>query len=303
MLLEMHRPFDVIDREARFEDYRLLVLPDEIRVDRALADRLNAYVAGGGKIIASWHSGQGEDEAFALDFGLSIDAGTTGFWPSYVEMEAGLDPHIPGSPVVFYDDALRVSARGAQVLGEIRPPYFNRTYRHFCSHVHAPDDVNAEPLGVAVSVHNGAAYIAYPVFRLYRAVGQPIYRHILNALIDKLMPRPAVSTDLPTSGRLSLMHQPDKNRHVLHLLYGAPQLRGQAMPMDGGGTRVMEMIEDIPAIGPVTATVRLAQKPARLYDALSGQALDWTIDADGAVKVTLPRLHIHAAIAFEGEPH
>jgi hypothetical protein len=301
MLLELHRPFDVVDLGVRFENYRLIILPDEIPVDDALAQRLESYVAGGGKLLASWHSGRDGKGGFALDFGLGIEAESTGFAPNYAVMNGSLDIRIPTSPVVFYDDALRVRAQGADVLGEIRQPYFNRTYQHFSSHLHAAADINAKPLGVAASIHHGRAYVAYPIFRLYRAVGQPIYRYIVDALIEKLMPEPIVTADLPSAGRLSLTHQEDKKRHVLHLLYGAPQLRGKAMPMDAGGTRTMEIIEDIPTIGPISARVRLPQNPVRLYDVLSGEPLDWTLAADGAVQVTVPRMRIHAALAFEAE--
>jgi hypothetical protein len=301
MLLELHRPFDVIDGSARLEDYRLLILPDDIPVDDALARRLDSYIAGGGKLLASWRSARNGSNGFALDFGLSVEAESTGFWPSYVAMNEGLDARIPASPVVFYDDAPRVRAHGADVLGEIRAPYFNRTYRHFCSHAHAPHDINAEPLGVAASIYNGIGYVAYPIFRLYRAVGQPIYRYIVDAMISKLMPLAAVSTDLPSSGRVTLTHQPDRQRYVLHLLYGAPQLRGQGMPIDGDTTRMMEIIEDIPTIGPVSATVRLPLLPTRSYDALSGESLEWTLTVDGAVQITVPRLRIHSAVAFETE--
>ncbi|QGZ63057.1 alpha-amylase family protein [Paraburkholderia acidisoli] len=306
MLLELHRPFDVIDPNARFEDYRLVVLPDEIALDAALAQRLREYLASGGAVLASWRSAREGEHGFALDFGLRVTAPTTGFLPSYVTMPGGFDARVPASPVVFYDDALCVqplahaAPNGAQVFGEIRPPYFNRNWRHFSSHAHAPHDAEAASLGAAVAMHAGTGYIAYPVFRLYRAVGQPIYRDIVDALIERLMPNAAVRTDLPTSGRLALTHQPHRKRHVLHLLYGAPQLRGQAMPLDGR-TRAMEMIEDIPAIGPVSARVRLPRPPVRAYDALTGESLDWTLAADGAVQVTVPRLRIHAAVAFEAE--
>jgi hypothetical protein len=299
MLLELHRPFDVVDRSARFEDYRLIVLPDEIAVDDALAARLDAYVAAGGRLLASWRSGRADDGRFALDFGLCIDSESTGFLPSYVAVTPGLDERIPASPVVFYDDAPAVRACGAQVLGEIRPSYFNRTAARFCSHAHAPDDTGASALGVAVSIHDGKGYVAYPVFRLYRAVGQPIYRYLVDALIDRLMPDAMVSTDLPSAGRLTLTVQPGQQRHILHLLYGAPQLRGQAMPMPGGQTRAMEIIEDIPPIGPVSATVRLARRPSRVIEAESGQPLDWTWTADGALRITVPRLRIHAAVVIE----
>src|SRR4029077_7884426 len=70
MLQELKRPFDVLDLSGRFERYRLLILPDEIPVDAALAERLKSYLAAGGKVLASWHSGLGDDGRFAIDFGI-----------------------------------------------------------------------------------------------------------------------------------------------------------------------------------------------------------------------------------------
>jgi hypothetical protein len=61
----------------------------------------------------------------------------------------------------------------------------------------------------------------------------------------------------------------------------------------------MEMIEDIPAIGPVSAKVRLPAAPKRAYEAVSGQPLEVTDFGDGQYGVTLPSLRIHAAVVFE----
>jgi hypothetical protein len=61
----------------------------------------------------------------------------------------------------------------------------------------------------------------------------------------------------------------------------------------------MEMIEDIPALGPVTASVRLPSPPRRVYDALTGDELQFS-SGNGRTSVTVPRLKIHAAIVFEG---
>ncbi len=91
------------------------------------------------------------------------------------------------------------SRRGeATVLAEIYPSYFNRSYKHYSSHQHAPDDPAAASLGAAVTEHNGAAYIAYPIFRLYRAMGQPLYKYVVRGLLDRLIPDPAMVTDLPS---------------------------------------------------------------------------------------------------------
>jgi hypothetical protein len=77
-------------------------------------------------------------------------------------------------------------------------------------------------------------------------------------------------------------------------------VRGKRVPLDNGLFRVMEMIEDIPAIGPVSARVRLPHPPERVYDAMTGADVPWSRCDDGAVDVTVPRLHIHAALVFEG---
>lgn len=299
ILQELKWPFDVIDLSARFEDYRLLILPDTITVNAALAGRLKTYLESGGKLIASWHSGLAEDGRFAVDFGIEREDRTVDFMPSYMKASKTLDPSMPETAFVCYETADVIKSRGAEVLASIYPSYFNRNFAHFCSHQHAPDDPAADPLGVAVSVHEGAAYIAYPIFRLYRAVGQPLYKYVVRGLLQKLIPDPAIKTDLPSSGRASLTRQPDTRRHILHLLYGPPQIRGKEIRTEEGGFRVMEMIEDIPAIGPVSAKVRLPSPPARVFDALTGKDIDWTQDPDGAIGVTLPRLHIHSAVVFE----
>jgi hypothetical protein len=130
-------------------------------------------------------------------------------------------------------------------------------------------------------------------------MGQPLYKYMVRGLIKRLLPDPAIVTDLPSSGRATLTQQQEQNRHVLHLLYGAPQVRGKAVPNGEGGHRVMEMIEDIPTLGPVTASVRLPDSPRRVYDALTGDDIPFT-NGGGRVEVKLPYLRIHSAIVFEG---
>ncbi len=67
MLDEGAQQFDIIDSQADFAAYWLLVLPDSIPVSAELAARLEAYLAGGGALIASFESGLApEKEGFAL---------------------------------------------------------------------------------------------------------------------------------------------------------------------------------------------------------------------------------------------
>jgi hypothetical protein len=297
MLQEMHLPFDVIDPSTAFENYKLLILPDDIPVDVGLAKRLNTYLAQGGRLILTGKSGLNEDGSFALDAGIR-SGGDVAFNPSYLKGGRTLDAALTQSPFVMYGVGQAITSTGAEVLAEIAPSYFNRSYRHFSSHQHAPDDPQAASLGAAVTLKGGIGYIAYPIFSMYHAMGQPLYRYLVRGLIDRLLPSRAIVTDLPSSARATLTQQPEQKRHVLHLLYGAPQIRGKAVPA-GDGVRVMEMIEDIPTLGPVTASVRLPRTPTRVYDALSGEDIPFSNGGD-RVEVRLPSLRIHSALVFEG---
>ena len=297
MLQEMQLPFDVIDPSAQFETYKLLILPDDIPVDAELAGRLEAYLAQGGRLILTGKSGLREDGSFALDAGIR-SAGEVAFNPSYLKGGRTVDAALTQSPFVMYGVGQAITATDAEVLAEIAPSYFNRSYKHFSSHQHAPDDPQAAALGAAVTVKGGIGYIAYPIFAMYHAMGQPLYRYLVRGLIDRLLPSRAIVTDLPSSGRATLTQQAGQKRHILHLLYGAPQIRGKAVPA-GDGVRVMEMIEDIPTLGPVTASVRLPRSPTRVYDALTGQDIPFSNGGD-RVEVRLPSLRIHSALVFEG---
>lgn len=299
MLLELHRFFDVLDPGADFGAYKLLILPDEIPPEPRLVEKLKAYVAAGGAVLASWHSTLGPNGDFALDFGIRRGAKPVPFNPSYVRASDGLDAALPTTPFVMYEDAETITSVGAEILAEIYPPYFNRSYAHFSSHQHAPDDSAAAALGAAATLNGRLAYVAYPIFRLYRATGQPLYRTLVRGLIDRMLGDPIVITDLPTSGRASLTRQEQRGRHVLHLLYGAPQIRGKALPNVDGTTRIMEMIEDIPSIGPLRVSLRLPAPPKRVYDALTGRAMEWQVNGKGRVEVAVSYLRIHTAIVFE----
>lgn len=298
MLQELKLPFDVIDPSTPFENYRLLILPDDIPVDSALAAQLNAYTAKGGKLVLSGKSGVNADGRFAIDAGIR-SSGPVAFHPSYLRAGPSLDAGLTQTPFVMYGVAETIVPEGAEVLAEIGPSYFNRSYKHFSSHQHAPDDPAAASLGAAVTIKGGIGYIAYPIFSMYHAMGQPLYKYLVRGLIDRLLPSRAIVTDLPSSARATLTQQPEQNRHILHLLYGAPQIRGKGVPNNEGGVRPMEMIEDIPTLGPVTASVRLPRTPTRVYDALTGEDVPFSNGGD-RVEVRLPSLRIHSALVFEG---
>lgn len=305
MLLEMQIPFDVIPGSAEFDSYKLIILPDTISLDDTLAARLNAFVAAGGSVIASGESGLSKDGSkFLLDIGGKKAAEDITFDPSYLACREQLDADVVDASIVMYAKPVAVDATDGKVLADIRPSYFNRSWDKFCSHLHTPEDPDAEAIGSAILQKGNVAYVAYPIFELYGASGQPLYKYLVRGLIDRLMPERMAGCSLPSAGRLSVMEQAEQNRKVLHLLYAPTQLRGSGLAYNDGHTRALEIIEDAPELADVEAWIRSEDKPVAVTCAYSKEQLPWSYDEEsGKIHLKFPRLHIHGAAVISYGAH
>ncbi|MBI4978107.1 MAG: beta-galactosidase trimerization domain-containing protein [Spirochaetes bacterium] len=297
MLNELHLMYDVIDTNEDFGKYKLLVLPDVIKLDAKLADRIKSYVKKGGKLILSGSSGMNADAtAFAIDIKASVN-GMCDFNPDYVKATAGLDKDLTESPFVMYAAAHKVKAKGATVLAETWNPYFNRTWEHFCSHQHTPYRMEKSNDNDAVIQDGNIVYIAYPIFKTYYDRGQPLYKYIVRGAIEKLLPVRDVHVSLPSSGRMSVMEQKDKNRTILHLLYAEIQPRGESGAGWGRGVKML-IIEDVNPIYDIPCRIRMPKKPSRVYGAVSGKDIPFTYE-NGYAQFTVEKVYVHEAAVIE----
>lgn len=287
VLNEGHVLFDVIDAEADFSRYRALVLPDRVRLSPELAERLRAYHAQGGKLLLTGESGLAADgTGFALPLGAAL-LGPAPFNPVFIAPEPPLMPDWISDPFVIMAPSLRVRPTEGRSLGAVHHPWFNRTPRHFNGHIHAA--ARPEPSGDACGVaHQGIVYLAQPVFSLYRELGGvAVKRYALGALGLLLETPTLVVEGLPAAGTATLRRLPD-GRHVVHLLYATPALKGQTV------LGPVEVIEDLPAIGPVTLRLRL---PGVTRATLAPTGAPLPIDRDGdALVVRVPSFSCHQMI-------
>lgn len=293
MLLEEHLLFDLIDRNVDFSPYRVLVLPDDIRIDPPLKERLDAYLAQGGKLLLTGESGLRKGaEGFAFELGATHE-GASEYCPDYLLPAEGLRPDFLDSPMVMYTRSQRIRVTSGQSLGAIHHPWFNRTYRHFCSHQHAPARPEASGYDGGVR-HGGIAYLAHPVFSLYRFYGAVVHRHYVGQVLKMLLGDSAtVETNLPSTARVALNHQPEKRRYVLHLLYGNTPPRGgnRTLPdgtLTGDGGIPNGIIEElVPIHGtkivlrnlPAISSASLEPQGVGLAVRSEGDSLHLTIDS------------------------
>ena len=127
------------------------------------------------------------------------------------------------SPFLNYHPGLRVQPKeGAEVIATIREPYFSRTWEHFTSHANTPYELkDAGHPGVVKSGNN--LYIAHELDKMYFEEGARVHRELFMEAFRALEVTPLVKVDLPSLGRINLLHQPEKKRYVLHLLYASPK--------------------------------------------------------------------------------
>lgn len=285
VLQEGHVLFDMLDAESDFSRYRVIILPDAIPADAALADRLAAYLEQGGKILATGTSlldaGSGD---FLLDFGLHF-RGHTAFSPEYLVPRFPLADWAPAA-FVLYSAAVDIAATHGAILADRQDPFFNRDFRHFSSHQHAPN--TTVPVGPAMIGTDRTVYLAVPAFRLYADKGQHVLRELILHGVRTLLPAPALTTSLPAQGIQTVMRQDGCRRTVVHLLYASPARRGQGI----------EVIEDLLPVRDITLSLRIDSAPARVYLAPQGCDLPFTV-ADGILQTTVPEMTCHQMVVVE----
>ena len=88
---------------------------------------------------------------------------------------------------------------------------------------------------------------------MYYHHGARLHRDLFVNVLKLLHTRPMVETELPSAGRISLLHQPQRNRYVAHLLYGPPSQRGRC-----------EVIEDLPTLTDVSLSFDLPTSIKRI---------------------------------------
>ncbi|MEM8737055.1 MAG: alpha-amylase family protein [Planctomycetota bacterium] len=302
VLQELHLQFDMISTAHDFSAYRLLVLPDAVPIDDALARRLDAYLEQGGKLLATHASGlTPQRDRFAGDWFGARFVGELPYEPDFFvpdpsfapEGSAGDGPVWPGVAYAMYDRGMQIELDAntdAQVLGRIEPPHFNRTAAQFCSHLHAPS--TREPAYVGAVQRGGAVYFAHPLFTGYHRRAPLWCKQLIAAAIARLLPDPLVTTDGPSTMIAVLNRQPSAQRLMLHVLHYVPERRGQAF----------DTIEQVLPLHEVRFELKLPH-PDRIQAVTAvpqSSELPYERGDDG-IAFTLPRVDGHAMVEVVGD--
>jgi hypothetical protein len=303
ILLESQMLFDVIDGEMDFSKYKVLVLPDNCLIDAKLKAKLDDYLAAGGKLFLTGKSGMdSESKKFVFDIGAEY-CGESEYQPDYIVPRQDIQSPITASPLVMYLKSQKIKVKDGESLGDVYEPYFNRTYKHFCSHQHTPPKPEAS--GFACGVYkNNILYLAHPVFSLYFAYGAVAYKdYCVNALKLLLGDDLSLTTNMPSISRVTMMNQPAENRLIMHLLYANTINRGGKMHMEGGNmnreTGSIEVIEELMPLNDVEVSVKLPEfKVNKITLEPQGKPLEYK-ESNGVISFKLDSFTCHQMVVFQ----
>jgi hypothetical protein len=287
MLLEGRHQFDFVDGENDWSGYRVVLLPDKVLLDEALAQKTEDYLAGGGALLLSHESGLMPDmSGFALAGMPAVYRDRLPYHPDFLKPLGSLADGLPDTQFVMYERGLKVEpVGGAETLAEIWEPFFNRAWDHFCSHFHTPIKGKGPDPG---ALQKGRIlYFPHPVFATYGRHGMLFCRQLVLNALRRLLPDPLVQTDAPTTLHVTWNRQPSRNRSVAHLLHYIPEKR----------TLAEDSIEDVIPLHDITVRFRTLS-PRRVYLAPKGAELPYT--TDGAyIAVRVPVVRGHAMVVME----
>ncbi len=293
MLLEGQILFDMLDAEMDFAPYKLLLLPDEAKIAPALKQKLDAYLATGGKICFAGRSPLDANGQPLFDLGAEV-TGESAFSLDYILPIPALRPDFVQSPLVMYSRYPRVKVTTGTSLGDVFEPYFERAWNHFCSHQHAP--ARREASGYVCGVERGQLlWLPMDIFRSYRRYGQVVTKQFLLGCLRRLLGSEVrMRTNLPATARVTLTEQKQANRYVLHLLHANLSLRGGGQPGQAG----LEVIEDLTPCCDVRVSLRLDRPVRRLTLEPQGTEIPFRMD-HGRLEFGIERFTCHQMVAMD----
>lgn len=283
MLLETNRLYNFIDSTMDFSAYKMLILPDMAGMSEETVEKINKFIAQGGKVIASGESIVKNDK-FIIDTGMEY-LGKNEFEPTYLipcyETANGVTEYI------MRCNSYKFKAEGCEIAANMQNPYFNRTREHFCSHMHAPN--NPDETFVGAAINGNVAYIGWDIFTAYATHGHICFKELFANVIDKMMSDEyTINVDIPDRAVVTYTEQKEHSRNILHLLFAHTTVRGTKT----------EVIEDTVPLYNVNCSVKYSQKPSAVYLAPSKEKLEF--DYDGKfVSFTVPKVDIHQMVVID----
>lgn len=220
MLSELKYCYDFINEDMDFDNYSLIILPDEVKLTDKLINKLNNFTQNDGKLLCSGNSAIVE-ERFALDGFDFID---------YVGEDINDNPYYcinsEENPFIW-----AMYEKGILMLVSAEDVYANYVEPHLKGAPHSPHGLVYNPPAkktnyAAAAIKNNFAYISFPVFKAYFNTASVFHKELVQAIISKILPNPIVlAKNVPSTARVTVTA--GNNYKLVHIKSTFPELRGK----------------------------------------------------------------------------
>ncbi|HOM26201.1 MAG TPA: family 10 glycosylhydrolase [bacterium] len=229
MLSELKYQFDVSDGTDDISKYKIVILPDNIKVDKNLREKLKKHLKKGGILISSDLSCFDlEKKKFIFDDYKIEFEGEEENNPTYFVGEKEFSDGIPDMPLTIYDQGISIKAKkGSKIIAYIYKPYFNyKSWDWEHENLYTPPEKNTgRP---AIVQFGNIIHFSFPVFKNYHNHAYIYYKKLLYNCLEKIYPEPLIKhKNIPSFVQITLASQ--KNKNIIHILAYIPELRGKSM--------------------------------------------------------------------------
>ncbi len=280
MLCELHSQFDVVDAEADWSRYSLMVLPDTVKADSpGFASKLQKWIAAGGKIISSGDSGLDGNSEFLPEWPVKFEK-VCDFSPAYFR-ENGMDwsIYVPEGNLVK-------PAAGAESRIPLVRPQVNYGWDGLYPEYYNPPMSETEKNPFLTVGANGA-HFSHMIFSGYKRSGHIALRNVFERVLHELQRDPLLKVSgLPHFARATMTRQAS-GRTIVHLLGHIPEHR-----TTGG-----DVIEDDLIVPACVLSLKCAGTKA--YLAPERHELECGTAADGRLEIKVPQFTGYAMIVVE----
>ncbi|WP_256760979.1 family 10 glycosylhydrolase [Cohnella sp. WQ 127256] len=297
MLIEGHHQFDIYynDEFPDLTGYKVVVLPENVKLSAQSIDRLDIFVREGGLLLAegaATYSREAKDFKLAEILGLNYLERTPYPFAYFTENEE-LWNGIAKIPQLVEGEFIKTIPTTAEALSYIHwpltVPAVNRAFRHPMP----PAGIVSDFHGISVNRHGKgiALYVAAPVFRTYWNNNHFWVRRMITNLLNKFDTDKYFEVEAPVHVEANLMEKDGKK--YLHLI------NFQNIHAGEKSSSFYDPIENITPVHNIEVHINDKQIQSVITRPDNEQLV--IESTDKGIRFTVPKVHIHTIIELSKE--
>lgn len=290
MFGELKYSFDILNEDMDLSKYKVLVLPDTMKVTPRLKAKLEKHLSENKGILSTGEGGLNpEKTGFALEQWRFKFDGLDPSNSSYFRMVKDDRDSTGSMPLgnmrwaMYSHGTLIRPTEDAELIAEYIKPYFNRHWDGFHGYFYTPPEKATGHAAVARS--DNIYHICFKVFDDYYNAAMLSHKAIVEYCMKKLLPRPIIKCEgIPSTARVTLTEK--EKTMQLYVKATFPEVRGK-----------MDIIEEHQLI-PAGAKVSVRGVYKKAYIAPEKVSVDIAHN-DGYTDITLPQVNGYMMIVLE----